>query len=836
MIAVLGGCADKASIPQQNSSCSSPTIQSGDSNQEAILRSECAVSEPTVLLLCTGGIPVRNLTVTVLHDGVKQSYVRTMGESMPASWDPAPCLPLEFSPGISSVEVRFNQNRHSFSWTIRSEAEVSRNARNLAFGLIYGATLILFLYNGLLALSTGERIYISYALASIAAVLFQSMYLGHGMWFWPSGTVGLTSALPFTWFLFYGFAIPDFLRRLLKPDPGYKLKIAWSLECLGLACALSSLLWPHLFAEISYALTAPQFCFFFYLAAHRFRGGYQPAVFLLAGLLLSLITVLLHFARMQQWIQDVPILYYAQPIGSLLVLLFLSMALGSRIRIQRLTGMSARSREEFLRNLVNATPYPVLVMDHPLSGAYYWNPEAAKVYSVQDGFTLNERALNPGELRDLESSLKELGSVNRHLCSLRDADGLERQMAVSVRPIQFQNRKGFLHVHVDRTAELLAQKQSEEEQLALEQATIEASRATGIREDFIAAMSHEIRTPMAGIIAAAELLSDSRGRTGALGRILTRNARRLLALLNDILDFSRIRAGKMQTDANRFLVAEFPENALRSLQKSLQRNRLDLQYELDLHQDDAFIGDNNRMEQILERLAYALMRSRSNGRIDVSATLDGRHNEMVLQIAIRAPLTPGSDSGAWERLAASNRYYRPANARELNLMLARGLLELLGGQLQIRRSDAAGLDLSLRFPVQRAERAPQVTDSARPHQRLFILLFEDSPDNGVLLKRLLERQGHSVAIVDKAIDGLEWLRENLPDLILMDLHLPDMDGFEAARRIHSLNPHLTIVALSASTLDRDREAAREAGMVGFLAKPIQRKQFESLIEELFKRN
>ena len=150
--------------------------------------------------------------------------------------------------------------------------------------------------------------------------------------------------------------------------------------------------------------------------------------------------------------------------------------------------------------------------------------------------------------------------------------------------------------------------------------------------------------------------------------------------------------------------------------------------------------------------------------------------------------------------------------------------------------DSKESELEISFPVSVvSEMANRTLDQKLS---IRILLFEDNEDNAVLLQRLLKKRGYAVTVATTARSGIEMIKDQSPDLVLMDLHLPDMDGFQAARFLQETygSECPPVAALSASTLERDKKEAMEAGMVAFLSKPIQKEQFESLIAELFSQN
>lgn len=726
-------------------------------------------------------------------------------------------------------------------------------------GTICGATLILVLYNGFLGLASRQGIYLSYSLLSVAVLIFQIAFLDS-----ISGLISiavLNQLLPAATLVATGILGTDFLRRMLEEsgrDPWIRTGSAFIFLTYSILLAVS-LLRPHWFGPWIYTVTMVPVSFYGLLCIRTLKKGHRPSLALLLGLMVVLVSGIIHHfwnSGSETTIQTGELLSRnALALGSLGGLFFFSIALGMRMRTIWLEGLSARSREQFLKALVEASPFPVLVLGQPLKEPLYWNRAAEDVYDLRPGWDLSNCILKDSVNSEqrIEQNLKNKpgplsADLDRQLFAVMHRSGRRMQMTISVRTIQFENREAYLHIHVDRTAEMENKKAMEREQIALEKAVAEAEESLGARDDFLAAMSHEIRTPMSGILSAAELLGEnlksahSEDKTGpdevedalsVLSR-LQRNAYRLVQILNNILDLAKVQAGRMEPSAHRFRLHSFCENFISELKPMFAQVELQLLYEPE-GPDLELQADSSCIRQILDRLAFSFLHSRKQGTVRIQHSLSA--NVLLIRIRVEAPTAAQQDPLLLQKIHMSDESYRPRTARELSLAVATGLVRVIKGSLTIHGINESSMDLGLAIPVD-AVHEVQEAGVGRDEPGIKILLFEDNRDNAVLMKRLMEKRGYKVQLAYTAREGIQKLRQGPADLVLMDLHLPDMDGFEATRTLHREYGQKCppVAALSASTLERDRKEAREAGMVGFLTKPIQKEQFESLIQELFSQN
>jgi len=379
----------------------------------------------------------------------------------------------------------------------------------------------------------------------------------------------------------------------------------------------------------------------------------------------------------------------------------------------------------------------------------------------------------------------------------------------------------------DVSAEREASRQLEAAREAAEAAAVAKSR-------FLANMSHEIRTPMNGVVGATELLLDSglNDEQSELVRTAQESAHSLLSILNDILDFSKIDAGKLELDQIPFDLPRFMDSIVRLMQPLADKKGLELKVRLAPEAPRVVVGDPTRVRQILLNLTGNAIKFTAAGRVSIELDrLPAAPGQTLLAIAVE-------DTGigiAPERIGALFQEFTQADSSVtrnfggtgLGLAISQRLIEKMGGTIRVESAPGRGSRFTIELPVRLGE-ARDVLDEARaglagsetfPGCR--VLLTEDNPVNQKIGQRILEKLGCRAEVANDGHAAVMLAAAAPYDVILMDLHMPEVDGFEAAREIRRRGIRTPIVALTASVLDETRKACEEAGMNGFLTKPIR---------------
>ncbi len=375
-----------------------------------------------------------------------------------------------------------------------------------------------------------------------------------------------------------------------------------------------------------------------------------------------------------------------------------------------------------------------------------------------------------------------------------------------------------------------------------------AERASRARADFLSTMSHEIRTPMNSVVGMTHLLLQESPRADQRDhlRLLHSAAEHLLGLVNDILDFSKIEDGRIQFEHAAFSLS----NLLGSMEATFGPRAREKGLSFRVLQDErlppGIWGDATRLGQVVANLIANAVKFTGRGSVTVEASLveGSPPSDLVeLQFAV-------SDTGigipkekhefVFEKFAqASSDTTRRYGGTGLGLAISKRLLELMGSRIELESAEGRGSRFWFRLKARpvwesaRVEPRPEVAFASLAGLR--ILLVEDFEPNVVLTRTFLTKWE---AIVDVAWNGreaVELAQTTRYDLVLMDLQMPEMDGFEAARRIRSLGADqggMPIVALTAAAMSEEFELAMAAGMTDFVTKPFHPRDLHAKIERL----
>ena len=377
-------------------------------------------------------------------------------------------------------------------------------------------------------------------------------------------------------------------------------------------------------------------------------------------------------------------------------------------------------------------------------------------------------------------------------------------------------------------------------------AAVEASRA---KSEFLANMSHEIRTPMNGIIGMQALALAATGaedRTGYLQSAQS-SAYSLLAILNDILDVSKIEAGRLEIHRTPFSLRGSIEEVFQLVRPRAQEKSLELVSSVAEATPDGLVADALRIRQILTNLLGNAVKFTDRGRVELRVDFHAAGTDQVLLEVVVADtgigILPEHKDVIFEAFRqADSSTTRQYGGTGLGLSISARLVALMGGTISVNSVVGQGSEFRFTVPCQLAPRdtvaapsRPIAGTSAGAPKRLRILLAEDNTVNQRLAKRLLEKRGHDVSVAGDGRQALEAAMAAPPfDLILMDVQMPNMDGLEATRAIRQIeNPQLSsvpIVAMTAFAMKADRERCLAAGMNGHLAKPIDPNELSATVE------
>ncbi len=384
-------------------------------------------------------------------------------------------------------------------------------------------------------------------------------------------------------------------------------------------------------------------------------------------------------------------------------------------------------------------------------------------------------------------------------------------------------------------------------ELDLLNAKFEAEKASNARKEFLATMSHEIRTPLNAVITISNMLEDkNEPNREELVQSLQLSSKTLLNIINDVLEFSKLEAGKISmhyrpTDLGRLMENLKKAYEIMATEKGLRFNLIyDSSISKPLEIDDVRLG------QILGNLISNAIKFTTKGSIDVTVTkLENDDDSELIRFSVRdtglgirkEEIDLIFDSFSQSSTAESRKF----GGTGLGLAIVKKLLEKQGSEIQVKSKLLEGTEFSFDLKVMKSSRSVEVVNEDRLEEELqgiSVLVVEDNHINAVITEKLLARWG---ALTDLAVNGyqaVEKAAENSYDLILMDIHMPDIDGYEAAKRIRELDNNNSRIPMFAFSADVMVNQNKESGQYfsGLLSKPVDRRQLYEALVEVIKRN
>ena len=387
-------------------------------------------------------------------------------------------------------------------------------------------------------------------------------------------------------------------------------------------------------------------------------------------------------------------------------------------------------------------------------------------------------------------------------------------------------------------------------------ANAEMERALRLKDEFLANMSHELRTPLNAILGITESLLEQ--ISGSLNekqqkylQTVLESAQHLLELINDILDLAKINAGRIELDISRVDINSVIHTSMRMIRELAQKKGLNVNLEVD-PTVIATWADERRLKQMLVNLLSNAVKFTPKGG-EIGLIIHGNKSDQVLNLTVW-------DTGIGIKQEDIRLLFQPfvqldaglargSQGTGLGLVLVSQMARLHGGSVTVESEPQQGSRFTITIPWVTMEKQERSLHETRPQPPVIessvekktakdnlILLVEDTDAVTMLISEYLKRHGYKVVTARDGFEGIARINESVPDLILMDVMMPELDGIETTRRIRTqlgLN-HIPIIALTALAMAGDRERCLEAGMNGYLSKPVKLKELLETIEHYLK--
>ena len=435
---------------------------------------------------------------------------------------------------------------------------------------------------------------------------------------------------------------------------------------------------------------------------------------------------------------------------------------------------------------------------------------------------------------------------------------LEREKREQIRSIRFSKLISILSIALILILSLLsfslyknnkirnnANRLLEEKNKELTEQKEKAEQASKARAEFLSTVSHELRTPLNAINGITYLLLQEKPKVNQLNYLksLEFSGNYLLNFINDILEINRLESNIIQVEKIDFNLIELINNIRQSFNEFIQKNNVNFHIDIQLNGNEQLIGDPTKLSQILINLINNAIKFTKNGDVWLKIrTVYQEKNLVTLAFEIKDTgigIPEDKIANIFDSFTqGSVEINRTFGGTGLGLSIVKKIIELLGSDIKLESAQGKGstftFDLKFEISTNKTENNNEIReDNFDNLKSKKVLLIEDNQINQMITKKMLENKGMICKIIDNGEDAISEMARNDYDLVLMDVHLPGINGTEATEQIRTFNNHTPIIALTAISLNENREMLMSYGMNNVITKPFEPEHFYKVIASYF---